>query len=99
MYCQKSPKPSSATPLDHPESSKALSRQAVPWLVPSSRYRQAAPVLDAAWRLIGGALVGTLAGYLVDRAGGSAPWGLLVGAIVGIFAGFGGLFQGLRRWR
>lgn len=58
-------------------------------------YRAAAPYLAAAWRLVGGCVVGAAGGWAADRWLGSTPWGLVVGTLTGIGAGFAGLMAGL----
>lgn len=58
-------------------------------LGPEARgMRQAQPLVDAVWRFVGGAVVGVLGGYFLDRWLGSSPWGLLGLSVLGIGAGF-----------
>ncbi|SEM73935.1 MULTISPECIES: AtpZ/AtpI family protein [Stigmatella] len=58
-------------------------------LSPTAReMRSAAPYMAAVWKLVGGAVVGVLGGYWLDRWWGTQPW-LLVGlSLVGICVGF-----------
>lgn len=51
-------------------------------------YRSAKPYLDAAWLLTGWVIVGTAAGYFLDRWLHTRPWLLLVGILGGLTAGF-----------
>ncbi len=60
-------------------------------------YRKAQPYLDAAWRLIGGVLVGTFGGYLLDNWLGTTPWLLIVLALAGMGAGFAGMMKALSK--
>ena len=57
--------------------------------------RAAQPYLAAAWRLVGGCVVGAAGGWAVDRWLGSSPWGVVVGTLGGLAAGFTGLMKGL----
>jgi ATP synthase protein I len=59
--------------------------------------RQAAPDMDAVWRLLGGAVLGVAGGYFLDRWLGTTPWLLLVGAILGIGMGFTGFIVAIVR--
>jgi ATP synthase protein I len=56
-------------------------------------YRKAAPYVDAAWGLLGGMLVGSVAGYFGDRWLGTRPWLLVVGLLLGLMAGFVSFFS------
>jgi ATP synthase protein I len=58
-------------------------------LSPTARQMRAAtPYISAVWKLVGGAVVGVLGGYWLDRWWGTQPW-LLVGlSLVGICVGF-----------
>jgi ATP synthase protein I len=64
-------------------------------LSPEARaQRAAAPWLNAAWRVVGGVLVGAGVGWLVDeKLLHSTPWGLVVGLMLGLGAGFYALLQ------
>jgi ATP synthase protein I len=64
-------------------------------LSPEARaQRAAAPWLNAAWRVVGGVLVGGGVGWLVDeKLLHSTPWGLVVGLMLGLGAGFYALMQ------
>ncbi|MFL5320785.1 MAG: AtpZ/AtpI family protein [Myxococcaceae bacterium] len=53
--------------------------------------RNVEPFLSAAWRLVGGCVVGVVGGLLVDRWLGTKPWGLIILSMVGIVIGFWGL--------
>jgi len=54
----------------------------------AKQMRAAEPYISAVWKLIGGAVVGVLGGYLLDDWLGTKPW-LLVGlSVVGISVGF-----------
>lgn len=67
-------------------------------LSPTARQMRAAmPYISAVWKLVGGAVVGVLGGYLLDKRLGTAPW-LLVGlSVVGIIAGFYGFLREMSR--
>ena len=63
-------------------------------LSPAARaQRGAAPYLNAAWKVVGGVLVGAGAGWFVDGKLHSTPWGLVVGLMLGLGAGFYALLQ------
>lgn len=47
-----------------------------------------APYLSAVWKLIGGAAVGVLGGYFMDKHWGTKPWGTVGLSSVGIAVGF-----------
>jgi ATP synthase protein I len=65
-------------------------------LSPEARaQRAAAPWLNAAWRVVGGVLVGAGVGWFVDGKLHIAPWGLVVGLMLGLGAGFYALMQAL----
>jgi ATP synthase protein I len=60
-------------------------------LSPTARAeRGAAPYLNAAWKLVGGVAVGSVAGWFVDGKLHISPWGLVVGLLLGLGAGFYG---------
>ncbi|QSQ20961.1 AtpZ/AtpI family protein [Pyxidicoccus parkwayensis] len=61
------------------------------------QMRAAQPYIGAVWKLTGGAVVGVLGGYWLDRWLGTAPW-LLVGlSLVGICVGFYGFLREMAR--
>ena len=65
-------------------------------LSPEARaQRAAAPYISAAWRVVGGMLVGGGAGWFIDERFHSSPWGLIVGLFLGMGAGFYAMIQGL----
>ena len=55
--------------------------------------RRAQPYFAAVWQLVGGAVVGVLAGYWLDRRLGTTPWLLIGLSLVGIVAGFYGFLR------
>jgi ATP synthase protein I len=59
--------------------------------------RQAQPLVDAVWRFVGGAVVGVLGGYFVDRGFGTSPWGLIGLSVLGIGVGFYAFVASLMR--
>lgn len=59
--------------------------------------RQAAPYMDAVWRLVGGAGIGVAGGYFLDRWLKTSPWLLLVGSVVGLGLGFAGFIIEITR--
>jgi ATP synthase protein I len=67
-------------------------------LSPAARQMRAAmPYISAVWKMVGGAVVGVLGGYLLDGWLGTTPW-LLVGlSVVGIVAGFYGFLHEMAR--
>ncbi len=52
------------------------------------QLRAAEPYVSAVWQLVGGAVVGVLGGYFLDKWLGTKPWLLVALSIVGISAGF-----------
>jgi ATP synthase protein I len=54
----------------------------------SRALREAAPYLGIGVSFAASVLLGTGAGYWLDRRFGTTPWGLLAGAAFGLFAGF-----------
>ncbi|MBZ4420774.1 AtpZ/AtpI family protein [Myxococcus sp. RHSTA-1-4] len=67
-------------------------------LGPAARQMRAAePYISAVWKLVGGAVVGVLGGYWLDKWLGTAPW-LLVGlSLAGISVGFYGFLREMAR--
>ncbi|MCP3136498.1 AtpZ/AtpI family protein [Pyxidicoccus xibeiensis] len=67
-------------------------------LGPAARQMRAAePYISAVWKLVGGAVVGVLGGYWLDRWLGTGPW-LLVGlSLTGISVGFYGFLRDMSR--
>jgi len=55
--------------------------------------RQAQPYLAAVWKLVGGAVVGVIGGYFLDKRTGWTPWGMVGLSVVGICAGFYGFIH------
>ena len=55
--------------------------------------RQAQPYLAAVWKLVGGAVVGVIGGYFLDKWMGWKPWGMVGFSVVGIGAGFYGFIH------
>jgi ATP synthase protein I len=67
-------------------------------LGPTARQMQAAmPYISAVWKMVGGAVVGVLGGYLLDRWLGTTPWGLVGLSVVGICVGFYGFIHEMNR--
>lgn len=61
------------------------------------QMRAAQPYVSAVWKLVGGAVVGVLGGYLLDRKLGTGPW-LMVGlSLLGISVGFYGFLKEMAR--
>lgn len=50
--------------------------------------RAAEPYIGAVWKLVGGAVVGVLGGYFLDRLLGTTPWMLVSLSTLGIGVGF-----------
>lgn len=61
------------------------------------QMRAAEPYIAAVWKLVGGAVVGVLGGYFLDKGLGSSPWGLLGLSLVGISVGFYGFLHEMNR--
>jgi ATP synthase protein I len=53
----------------------------------------ALPWFGAVWKFVGGAVVGVLGGYWLDRWLGWTPWGMVALATVGIGVGFYGFIH------
>ncbi|HYV48950.1 MAG TPA: AtpZ/AtpI family protein [Myxococcaceae bacterium] len=45
------------------------------------------------WKLVGGAVVGVIGGYFLDKRTGWTPWGMVGLSVVGICAGFYGFIH------
>jgi len=64
----------------------------------TARQMQAAmPYISAVWKMVGGAVVGVIGGYLMDRWLGTTPWGLVGLSVVGICVGFYGFIHEMNR--
>jgi ATP synthase protein I len=61
------------------------------------QMRAAQPYIAAVWKLVGGAAVGVLGGYFLDKALGTAPWVMLGLSLVGISVGFYGFLHEMTR--
>jgi ATP synthase protein I len=61
------------------------------------QMRAANPYISAVWKMVGGAVFGVGAGYLLDRWLGTAPWILLGLSTVGIGVGFYGFIHDMLR--
>lgn len=61
------------------------------------QMRAAEPYLSAVWKLVGGAVVGVLGGYWLDKWLGTGPWLLLGLSLVGISVGFYGFLREMAR--
>jgi ATP synthase protein I len=59
--------------------------------------RAAEPYIAAVWKLVGGAVVGVLGGYALDKGLGTSPWFLLGLSLVGISVGFYGFLNEMAR--
>lgn len=44
-------------------------------------------MLDAVWQMVGASLMGTLAGWWLDKKLHTAPWLLVTGAVLGVGTG------------
>ncbi len=64
---------------------------------PARQMRAAEPYIAAVWKLVGGAMVGVLGGYYLDKWLGTAPWLLLGLSLVGISVGFYGFLHEMAR--
>jgi len=56
-------------------------------------YRDLGIVIRVGIDLVAGTLLGTLLGYLLDRALGTKPWLMVVGIFLGTIAGFRNIFR------
>ncbi|MBE4750273.1 AtpZ/AtpI family protein [Corallococcus sp. ZKHCc1 1396] len=61
------------------------------------QMRAAEPYISAVWKLVGGAVVGVLGGYFLDKWLGTSPWLLLGLSLVGIGVGFYGFLHAMAR--
>ncbi len=61
------------------------------------QMRAAQPYIGAVWKLVGGAVVGVLGGYFLDKWLGTSPWLLLGLSVVGIGVGFYGFLHEMTR--
>jgi len=61
------------------------------------QMRAAEPYISAVWKLVGGAVVGVLGGYFLDKRLGTGPWLLLGLSLVGISVGFYGFLHEMSR--
>lgn len=61
------------------------------------QMRAAEPYIAAVWKLVGGAVVGVLGGYFLDKWLGTSPWFLLGLSLVGISVGFYGFLHEMTR--
>jgi ATP synthase protein I len=67
-------------------------------LSPMARQmRSAEPYISAVWKLVGGAVVGVLGGYFLDKWLGTSPWLMLGLSFVGIGVGFYGFLHDMAR--
>ena len=64
---------------------------------PARQMRAAQPYIGAVWKLVGGAVVGVLGGYFLDKALGTGPWLLLGLSLAGIGVGFYGFLHEVTR--
>ena len=63
----------------------------------ASQLRAAEPYISAVWKLVGGAAVGVLGGYFLDRWLRTSPWLLVALSTIGIAVGFYGFLHALLR--
>lgn len=61
------------------------------------QMRAAEPYISAVWKLVGGAVVGVVGGYFLDKALGTGPWLLLGLSVLGIAGGFYGFLHEMTR--
>ena len=59
--------------------------------------RAAQPWMDALWKLINGAVVGVVGGWLLDKYAGTSPWGIVGLSTLGIAVGFYGFIRSALR--
>jgi ATP synthase protein I len=65
----------------------------------AQQMRAAEPYLSAVWKLVGGAAVGVLGGYFLDRWLGTTPWILIALSTVGIAVGFYAFLHAMLRMK
>jgi ATP synthase protein I len=65
----------------------------------AQQMRAAEPYLSAVWKLVGGAAVGVLGGYFLDRWLGTTPWILIALSTVGIAVGFYAFLDAMLRMK
>lgn len=83
---------------EEPGSEGRKAPQAGSELSETAREMQAAqPYIAAVWKLVGGAVVGVLGGYFLDKWLGTGPWLLLGLSLVGIGVGFYGFLHEMTR--
>jgi len=63
----------------------------------AQQLRAAEPYISAVWKLVGGAAVGVLGGYFLDRWLSTTPWLLVALSTIGIAVGFYGFLHDLLR--
>jgi ATP synthase protein I len=63
----------------------------------AQQLHAAEPYFSAVWKLVGGAAVGVLGGYFLDRWLGTTPWLLVALSTVGIAVGFYGFIHAMAR--
>ena len=61
------------------------------------QMRAAQPYIGAVWKLVGGAVVGVVGGYFLDKWLGTGPWLMLGLSLVGIGVGFYGFLHEMTR--
>ena len=59
----------------------------------AKQLQAASPYISAVWKMVGGAVVGVLGGYLLDRWLNTRPWMLVALSVVGISVGFYGFIH------
>jgi ATP synthase protein I len=83
-------KPRAVPPLPPADDGSELSETA-------RQMRAAEPYIGAVWKLVGGAVVGVLGGYFLDRWLGTTPWLLVALSSLGIGVGFFAFIQTMLR--
>ena len=63
----------------------------------AKQMRAAMPWINAVWQLIGGAAVGVIGGYFLDRWLGTTPWLLVALTTLGIGVGFYGFLHSVTK--
>jgi ATP synthase protein I len=59
--------------------------------------RAASPYIGAVWKMVGGAVVGVLGGYFLDKWLRTTPWMLVGLSVLGISVGFYGFLRDMMR--